>query len=140
MNKLIAAKRGYLTRENSTYSSKMTPVPKWKWPTQKGVTVLEVWRSHGFFAQLVQEETSGAIRLSVNRTMIDRHGDWLADIAWEDLQRIKSECGLGQMLAVEVYPRDKDVVNVANMRHLFLMPADVKIGWSAAPRPEEVSA
>lgn len=37
-----------------------------------------------------------------------------------DLQRLKRECGRGDLDAVEVYPRDCDVVNVANMRHLFV--------------------
>jgi hypothetical protein len=44
---------------------------------------------------------------------------------------MKREIGLGQALAVEVYPRDKDIVNVANMQHLFMMPPDFRIGWEA---------
>jgi hypothetical protein len=33
------------------------------------------------------------------------------------------------MMAVEVYPKDSDIVNVANMRHLWLVDDKTNIGW-----------
>lgn len=43
-------------------------------------------------------------------------------ISWDDLQWIKGAAGYRDREAVEVYPRDGDVVNVANMRHLWILP------------------
>lgn len=42
-------------------------------------------------------------------------------MSWEELQKIKSLCGYGHLDAVEVYPRDQDVVNTTNARHLYIM-------------------
>lgn len=39
---------------------------------------------------------------------------------WETLQRIKNEVAGDETIAVEVYPRRSEVVNQANMRHLFV--------------------
>lgn len=130
MNKLIATQRAFLKQENSKFGPAMQYVPE-PWPPQQGVSMVGVWRSKDYLAQLVIEEKTKAVRLSVQRTMIDEKGGWVEGIAWEELQRVKSECGMGHLLAVEVYPRDRDVVNVANMRHLFLMPIDFEIGWKS---------
>lgn len=40
--------------------------------------------------------------------------------SWEDLQEIKSQCGYGNYDAVEYYPADIDVINTANIRHLYV--------------------
>jgi hypothetical protein len=84
----------------------------------------EVWRSRGFLVQ-VYSATDGVERLSICRTSVDG-GD---PIAWEDLQRLKAECGRGDREAVEVYPRDCDVVNVANMRHLWVLTRGMPFTW-----------
>lgn len=130
MNKLIATKRAFLRQENKKFGAKMQYVPE-PWPHQEGVEMVGVWRSKDFLAQLVVEEKTKAMRLSIQRTMIDEKGGWVEGIAWDEMQRVKSECGLGHLIAVEIYPRDIDVVNVANMRHLFFLPIDFEIGWTA---------
>lgn len=68
-------------------------------------------------------------RMSVNRVEIDGKGGWRQDIPWEDLQRMKRELGFGGFDALEVYPTDKDVVNVANMRHIWIMDSPVEFAW-----------
>lgn len=101
-----------------------------KWPEElKRVTdippgarmppgLIEVWRSRGFLVQVFREGP-GLLRLTVCRS--SHNGDrWVDGISWDDLQRLKRECGRGDLDAVEVYPRDCDVVDVANMRHLFV--------------------
>lgn len=128
MNKLIATQRAYLRQENAKYGESMTYVPE-PWPFQQGVDVVGVWRSRDFLAQLVVEQKSKAMRLSIQRTMINEKGGWVEGIAWEEMQRIKSEIGMGHLVGVEVYPRDVDIVNVANMRHIFIMPVDFEVGW-----------
>lgn len=83
---------------------------------------IQVWRSRFFLVQ-VFDEGGGRLRLSVNRTDCDKFGDYLDGITWDELQALKRQCGYGDRLAVEVYPPDADVVNVANIRHLFVIGA-----------------
>ena len=91
----------------------------------------EVWRSKSFLVQ-VFKEADGVTRLSVIRTAVRVDGDWADGISWDDLQRLKSECGRGSLDAVEVYPADGEVVNVANMRHLWVLPVRLSFAWKAA--------
>ena len=79
------------------------------------------YRSRGFLAQ-VHDVSEGIKRITVNRSEFSvETGDWLEGITWDMLMKIKREVGYGDCDAVEVYPADKDIVNVANMRHLFVM-------------------
>src|SRR5690606_15920558 len=87
-----------------------------------------VWRSRDFLVQGVKEP-AGIIRLSICRTNLDRKGDWTDGITWDQLQRLKSEAGFGDLDAVEVYPAASDVVNVANLRHLWVFPAPLPFAW-----------
>jgi hypothetical protein len=80
---------------------------------------VRVFRSNRFCVQ-VFEEAEGMMRLSINRAAIDRNGQWLDGITWEELQELKSQAGFGDYDAVEVFPADADVVCIANMRHLFI--------------------
>ncbi len=50
-------------------------------------------------------------------------------LVWDELQRIKSECGYGNTDAIEIYPADDDVVNVANMRHLWILDSRIPFAW-----------
>ena len=56
-----------------------------------------------------------AVRLDIERK------DGTDGIGWDELQKIKSECGFGSFDAVELYPADKDVVNTGNWRHLYVL-------------------
>jgi hypothetical protein len=67
--------------------------------------------------------------MTVNRVVYRTNGNADGNISWDDLQRIKREIGRGEMYAVEVYPRDADLVNVANMRHLWLFDEPLDCGW-----------
>jgi len=89
---------------------------------------VEVWRSRHFLVQ-VFALGNGFERLSVNRTRL-KGGGWDDCIEWEELQRLKSECGRGDRCAVEVFPPDDEVINVANMRHLFILPEPPDFMWS----------
>ena len=68
----------------------------------------------------------GFVRLSINRPAIhpDLGGDddWKAEITWEELMRCKREIGQADRDAVEILPRDRDVVSDFNMRHIWLLP------------------
>lgn len=85
---------------------------------------------HHWIRNLVQiyDERNGVIRLSINR--VTRHkGQWADKMTWDELQAIKHDVGFGDYFAVEIYPKDKDVVNVANMRHLWVLPRPLGFAW-----------
>jgi hypothetical protein len=118
--------RKTLERENQKWPEQLTRVPESQWPS-KPERLVEVWRSRRFFVQIYAED-NGIERITVSR--IDTVGDnWLDDVSWNDLQRLKTECGRGDKDAVEVFPSDADVVNVSNMRHLWILPETLPFVW-----------
>lgn len=90
-----------------------------------------VWRSQRLLVQGYDEPSmpSILIRLSINVADVDKNGEWFAGLGWDELQRIKRECGFGDFDAVEIFPRESQVVNVANMRHLWVYREPLQIGW-----------
>lgn len=122
------AQRRQLERENAKQPTRMTPIPREQWPATTPPGIVAVWRSHDFLAQLYGHEALP--RLSVSRTSI-RGDRWVDGITWDELQRVKSECGFGDVDAVEVYPADRDVVNVGNLRHLWMMTVPLPFAWRA---------
>lgn len=135
--KPTAADLRQLKRDNAAWPDALTPVPSEQWPIppfKEESVRLAVYRSRKFLVQLFRDVGGGA-RLSVNRTEFDeRKGSWREDISWDDLQRLKAEAGFGDAWAIEVYPPDDAVVNVANMRHIWLT-GPVKFAWNATPLP-----
>lgn len=87
----------------------------------------KAWRSAKFLVQLFKEGNN--FRLSVNRCKIDKKGQWVGDITWDELMECKRQCGYGSLWATEVYPPDDQIVNVANMRHLFLVNEPPQYAW-----------
>lgn len=92
---------------------------------------LRAWRSPSFLAVLYRD-SKGFHRLSINRTAIDNLGRWRDEITWDELLRVKAECGFGSHWAVEMYPPESEVVNDANMRHLFLVAEPPPFAWKKA--------
>lgn len=115
----------YLRSENAKWPEALKLWPREDWPISLAVgnNVREVYRSRGFLVQVYNEPWPVVARLSVIRSSLKPDGDWKEDITWEELQRLKREAGYGDFDAVEVYPPDADVVNVANLRHLWVFPA-----------------
>ena len=124
----LSARRAYLRRENKKYGNFLEVVPREQWPNDYLSSVVEVRRSNRFLVQCVKEKGC-LIRLSVTRTMIDDTGAGEQGTTWDELQDIKRQCGYGEHYAVEVYPRDHDTVNVANLRHLWILEEPLGIGW-----------
>ena len=128
--KTTRQQRQRLKTENKKRSKQLQPVPKSMWPaTDDNPDRISVWVSQDYLVQAFEEP--GAIRLSINRTEMCADGRWSDNISWDDLQDIKRQLGHGDAYAVEVYPRDRDIVEVANMRHLWILPAPLHIGWFA---------
>ena len=108
-------------------------VPESEWPdVAYPPGIVAVWRSRAFLVQVFAGPAGvGVVRLSVCRTSLQASGRWEDGIAWDDLQRLKRECGYGDRAAVEVYPPDSEVVNDANMRHLWVLPEPPPFMWRA---------
>lgn len=121
-----------MLKESEKYGEDFAEIPKehWahKWTNDETVNRFKILRSKDFFVQLFRQG-AGVIRITVNRTQLKAPGRWVDGITWDELQKIKSQLGYGHRDAVEVYPKDKDVVNVANMRHLWILPDPLGFIW-----------
>lgn len=125
--------RRALAADNRREPAALRSVPPHEWPAYRPEGLTAVWRSREFLVQVFTHER--AFRLSVCRTQVT--GDrWTDGISWDDLQRVKHECGLGDRCAVELYPPDNEVVNDANMRHLWLVDAPPFM-WRNGPSTED---
>ena len=105
------------------------PVPKEQWPEAGRMeNMIEVWLSNRYMAQ-VFNEGEGVLRVSVCRTSIDAAGIWEQNLSWDELMDIKRQICHSDSYAVEVLPPDPDIVNIANLRHFWILPQPV-VGWS----------
>lgn len=129
--------RRQLARDSMKYSyvlSKMHPMEYQHISTNP--MPIEVWRSRRFLVQVFAVRPT-ITRLSINRIEIEAESNrWEQGISWEELQRIKREVGFGEYDAVEIFPADKDIVNVANMRHLWVLQESLDYKWSNTPCPK----
>lgn len=123
--------RRQLERDNLKRPLVLTELKREFWPDHLPPGICRVWISRHFLCQEYEPAKEGEpVRLSFSRTSIDPiTGRWMEGITWDDIQRLKREAGYGDRDAVEIYPADKDVVNVANMRHIFLMDEPIKFAW-----------
>ena len=125
--------RREMERDNRKWPRVLQEVPREQWP--EGVSLwpaskqpLTVFRSREFLLQVYEAPKPALVRLSVNRTIATAER-WQAGISWDELQRLKGECGYAFYDAVEVYPATEDVVNDANMRHLWVMDEKLTFAW-----------
>lgn len=134
------ARAAQLRRHTSKLPADLTAVPQEQWPPNRyGSTQsirVGVFQSNRYLVQVFQElpmeiggERIGVRRITVNRVEVEKNLDWKDDIRWDDLQDIKRDLGMADNYAVEVYPADFDVVNVANMRHLWVLDRPLPLGW-----------
>lgn len=126
--------RRQLARDNAKLPAQLQPLPMVEWPESQRDSEHApqgVWRSRDFLVQVYPDHSPLVLcRLSVLRTTLDaKSGRWVDGITWDELQRIKAEVGYSDHDAVEVYPREIDVVNVANLRHLWVMRGLVSFAW-----------
>lgn len=116
----------HLSRENKGWPDSLVRFPSAL--TGPKPMPYAVMRSKGFMVQFYMEPGT-TVRLSIHRTTIDDTGEWVDGITWDDLQRIKREAGFGDCCAIEIYPPDADVVNVASIRHLWVLPEAHPLMW-----------
>jgi hypothetical protein len=136
----VAAAKRHLYKSNRLFGDKFEPVPNQSWPKDSDGTKgfdgngrrLRVWRNKDFLVQEFDELRAGGFvrRISVNRTMLDDRGSWVDGITWDQLQMIKNEIGYGTAWAIEIFPPFDQVVNVANMRHLWIVDKRPDVAWA----------
>lgn len=129
MSSYFRKARRYIQKHNKTFpANSFRWIPKDDWP-QGGIDArFKVGRSRDYVVQLFHEDDN-IIRLTVNRTDILPDGNWVDGMTWDELQRIKAMAGYADHFAVEIYPEADQLVNDANMRHLWIFPAPLSFGW-----------
>lgn len=123
------SERRAINQRNRNFSRKFQEIPKEQWPEDGEQNQrFKVLRNNEFFVQLFHEPND-VIRMSVNRVEVDTNGDWKQDISWDDLHSIKAMLGYSDKYAIELYPDLYNLVNVANLRHLWILDEPLPIGW-----------
>lgn len=132
MNNISRNVRRRLSAESCEFPKQMVYQPQnlWEHLNEKmTIKVIEVWRSCDYLVQVFESEMPLIdVRMTVNITDV-KGAHWVDGIGWDELMRIKREIGRGDQYAIEVYPEDNNIVNVANMRHLWVMYEPLNIGW-----------
>lgn len=126
MGELTRNERRLMYAENLKWPETLRLVDRKDWPFNRPPSLIEVWRSRDFLVQV--HDCRPMLRLSICRSH-HNGASWFDKITWDELMQLKRECGRGDRDALEVYPADRDVVNVANMRHLWLPPEPVPWAW-----------
>ena len=124
--------RHNLKADNKKRPERLMAVPRNDWPENRSSEEMIGLYVSRFFLVQVFQEPRGVLRFSVNRTEMGEDGRWKADISWDELQEVKRQAGYGDRFAVEIFPRDRDIVDVANMRHLWLLSEPLLFGWTLA--------
>ena len=77
-----------------------------------GEPLFKLWESDEFLVGSFFDQ--GVLRMDIKRK------DEKDGITWDELQRIKGECGYADKDAVEFYPAEQDVINTGNWRHIYV--------------------
>ena len=104
-------------------SSVLEEIPREDWSCHASGTTNcldQVYLSKYFLVQIYREKGIPD-RISVCRNEIDKKGMFTDGITWEELQEIKNSVGYSEWDCVEIFPAEKDVVNIANFRHLWAL-------------------
>lgn len=128
-----------LQTENRDWADRMREVPMAQWsPAMQAAALsldassvpMRTWRSTRFIAVLYDEGPKKPHRLTVNRAAIDSTGQFVDGLTWDELMQVKRECGFDKRDALELYPSDASVVNVSNMRHLWILEMTSRLNWN----------
>lgn len=114
-----------LKKENAKYTNAFVKM-KGEHPNSDFIKVV---RNKNFLVQIFNEKH--ACRLSINRTELNKDGTaWKDGITWDEMQNIKNQVGFENECALEIYPPSEDLVNVANVRHIFIVKKAPQFMWS----------
>lgn len=121
--------RRYMAAESARFGEKFEALPT---DGRAPKDLIRAMRNRHFMVQVYQPGSKAldmVCRLSVIRCQLDDRGGWLGGITWDQLQAVKAGVGYGDYDAIELYPRDEDVVNVANIRHLWILREPLPWAW-----------
>lgn len=122
----------YMQAEGKRYGTKFEELPPAPGGRRPLPTLVRAVRNRDFLVQVYANEHPLVLaRLSINRAYVDRSGQWLDGITWDQLQAIKNQLGYAGHDAVEVFPREGKLVNVANLRHLWVLHEPLAFAWGA---------
>jgi len=122
--------RRWMAQEASRYGEKFVELSLDG--QKRGIGVRRALRNRHFLVQEYEPPEKAPhilCRLSVNRAVLNDSGGWLDGITWDQLQAVKAAVGYHAHDAIEVYPRQGDVVNVANIRHLWVLREPLAWAW-----------
>jgi hypothetical protein len=119
-----------MREQNARHGPTLAEVPPHEWPGGPIPNLMRVLRSATHLVQIFAAPMPAEFRLSVCRSELGPTS-WAEGISWDDLQGLKAQAGYADRLAVEIYPAAADLVNVANMRHLWILQAghDLPFVW-----------
>lgn len=98
----------------ATLPEELTPIPReqWPpWPPGPSAGPVAAWWSRRYVVQVYGD----------GRIAIRGNGGKVLEVSWSEIQDVKRAIGFGDHWAVEFYPADADVVDVAPMRWLWLL-------------------
>lgn len=124
--------RRQLERDNAKLPRALQLVERKDWPATmiSADDLIAVWRSRNFLVQKFTAPPPAICRLSINRTTLS--GDrWAENITWNELQALKNELGFFAHTAVEIFPPIQDVVDVASIRHLWVLDGPLPYAWTS---------
>ena len=112
-----------LEKENKKYSNRIEAIPESEWPGNSDDKVLGAYRSCNYLIIVSDagEQMDGLVQITVQRTSIDREGNFDDGIDYDTLQIIKNEVGYSNYDAIEVFPRHIDYYAQPNVRYLWVM-------------------
>lgn len=131
MIQISRQQRKQLERDNLRRPETLREVPRTEWPAFDPGNITRVWRSRRFLVQQ-HEKPGDPIRLSITTTTLRGDGRWEDGITWDEIQQIKREIGYGDRYFCELFPDDRDLVNVANVRHVWMLDAAPAFAWRAS--------
>lgn len=138
MRRELYQQRRAIAEESKRFPEHLVLVPESEWRPKvanaiaRGMTPpLEVWRSRRYLVQVFAAKPPAVERLTMQFTAPEADG-WREGLTWEVMQRLKAECGRGDRTAVEVFPADRDVVNIANLRHVWVLADVPDFVWTKA--------
>ncbi len=118
------AARNFLKKQNAKYGNNFVP-HEGKHPNNSFVKAM---RNKDFLVQIFDEDH--AIRLSITKAELNKDCTrWRDGITWDEIQGIKNQLGYQDKCAVELYPPEEEVVNVANIRHIFILKELPEFMW-----------
>lgn len=83
-----------------------------------------IWRNKKFTVMLWN--VPAGKKMTISRNEWDSKSRRYVDgITWDEIMEIKRGIGFGEQNAVEFYPPDSEVVNIANVRHIWILPHEI---------------